>query len=119
MIWGLNLRLMRAGAALLVAFEAIYFIVDSYIPPPLTPVTAALHAGAIGITALVLALTTSKWFERNWRPVCFANLLAIYGLTLALRLLTGETQPLFITVVLTVIGARRDGAVVGWAGRRG
>ena len=110
-IWGFNLRLMRAGAALMVGFEAIYFIVDSYIPPTLTLATAALHAGAIGITALVLALTMSKWFERNWRLVCFANLLAIYGLTLALGLLTGDTEPLFITVVLTLIGA---GALLRW-----
>ena len=76
---------MRAGAALLVAFEAIYFIIDSDFPPALTPAAVALHAGAVGITALVLALTMSNWFERNWRPVCLANLLAIYGLTLALR----------------------------------
>ena len=84
-IWSFNLRLMRAGAALLVAFEAIYFIIDSDFPPALTPAAVALHAGAVGITALVLALTMSNWFERNWRPVCLANLLAIYGLTLALR----------------------------------
>jgi PAS domain S-box-containing protein len=111
-IWSFNLRLMRAGAALLVAFEAIYFIIASHFPPTLTPTAVALHAGAIGITALVLALTMSKWFERNWRAVCLANLLAIYGLTLALDLLTGATEPLFITVVLTLIGA---GALLRWS----
>ncbi|MGB6561476.1 MAG: response regulator [Candidatus Binataceae bacterium] len=111
-IWSFNLRLMRAGAALLVAFEAIYFIIDSDFPPALTPAAVALHAGAVGITALVLALTMSNWFERNWRAVCLANLLAIYGLTLALDLLTGATEPLFITVVLTLIGA---GALLRWS----
>jgi hypothetical protein len=54
-IWSFNLRLMRAGAALLVAFEDIYFIIDSDFPPALTPAAVALHAGAVGITALVLA----------------------------------------------------------------
>ena len=111
---GWSLRVLRAGAALLAGFEIIYFLLDCYIPPPLTPVTAALHAGAVGIAALVLALTSSKWFERYWRPVCFANLVAIYVLTLALRLLTGETQPLFITLMLTIIGA---GAILLWSAR--
>ena len=113
-IRGLNLRLMRSGAALLVGFEAIYFIIDLYIPPPLTLATAALHAGAMSVTAFVLALTTSKWFERNWRPVCFANLLAIYVLTLASRLLTDDVQPLCITLMLTVIGG---GALLQWSAR--
>ena len=111
---GWSLRVLRAGAALLAGFEILYFLLDCYIPPPLTPVTAALHAGAVGIAALVLALTSSKWFERYWRPVCFANLVAIYVLTLALRLLTGETPPLFITLMLTIIGA---GAILLWSAR--
>ena len=84
-IWAFNLRLMRWGAALLVALEVAYFVLDIFISPPLTPAIVALHAGVAGFSTLVLALTTSKWFERNWRPVCFANLLAIYGLTLGLR----------------------------------
>ncbi len=106
-IWSFNLRLMRAGAALLVCFEIVYFILDSYISPPLTPATTMLHVCAVAITALALALTTSKWFERYWRPVCFANLFAIYGLTLALILLTGDPEQLFITVVSRLIGAER------------
>ncbi len=105
MIWGWSLRLLRAGAALLAGFELIYFVIDQYIPPPLTESATALHAGVVSINVLVLALTTSKWFEHHWRPVCFANLLAIYAMTLALRLLTGDAQPLFITVVLTLVGA--------------
>ena len=90
MIWGWSLRLLRAGAALLAGFELIYFVIDQYIPPPLTESATALHAGVVSINVLVLALTTSKWFEHHWRPVCFANLLAIYAMTLALRLLTGD-----------------------------
>ncbi|MGZ6227915.1 MAG: PAS domain-containing protein, partial [Candidatus Binataceae bacterium] len=113
-IWAFNLRLMRWGAALLVALEIAYFVLDISISPPLTPAIVALHAGAAGFSTLVLALTTSKWFERNWRPVCFANLLAIYGLTLGLRLLTGEIAPLFITVAFTLIGA---GALLRWSAR--
>lgn len=109
-----RLRLIRLGAALLVVFEIIYFIFDRYIPPPLTLATTALHAIAVGITVLVLALTTSKWLERNWRPVCFVALLAIYGVTLALRLLTGDTEPLFITVALSLVGAA---AMAPWSTR--
>ena len=36
MIWGWSLRLLRAGAALLAGVELIYFVIDQYIPPPLT-----------------------------------------------------------------------------------
>jgi PAS domain-containing protein len=111
-IWSFNLRLMRAGAALLVCFEIVYFILDSYISPPLTPATTMLHVCAVAITALALALTTSKWFERYWRPVCFANLFAIYGLTLAIILLTGDIEQLFITVAFGLIGAA---ALVPWS----
>ena len=113
-IWAFNLRLMRWGAALLVALEMVYFVLDIFISPPMTPAILALHASAAGFSTLVLALTMSKWFERNWRPLCFANLLAIYGLTLGLRLLTGEIAPLFITVVFTLIGA---GALLRWSAR--
>ncbi len=112
MIRGWNLRSLRAGAALLAGFEIIYFILDSYISSPLTPATMAPHAGAVGITLLLVALTTSKWFERHWRPVCFATLLAIYGLTLVLRLRTGGAEPLLITMVLTLIGT---GALLPWS----
>ncbi|HVA83563.1 MAG TPA: PAS domain S-box protein [Candidatus Binataceae bacterium] len=111
---GWNLRLLRTGAALLAGFEIIYFILDRYIPPAQTLKTLGLHAGAVSVAVLVLALTASKWFERNWQPVCFANLLAIYALTLALRLHTGEAQPLSITLMLTVIGA---GAILPWSAR--
>ena len=113
-IWAFNLRLMRWGAALLVALELVYFVLDIFISPPMTPAILALHASTAGFSTLVLALTMSKWFERNWRPLCFANLLAIYGLTLGLRLLTGEIAPLFITVVFTLIGA---GALLRWSAR--
>src|SRR5271170_3519741 len=94
---GWSLRQLRTGAALLAGFEIIYFVLDRYISPAQTlTATTALHAGAVGVAALVLALTASKWFERYWQPVCFANLLAIYVLTIALCLLTGEAQPLSI-----------------------
>ncbi len=112
MIWGWSLRLLRAGVALLVGFEIAYFVLDHYIPPPLTAATTALHAGAVTIAVLLLALTTSKWFERNWRAICFATVLATYGLTLALRLLCGDSEPLFITLALTLVGAA---ALVPWS----
>jgi len=48
MIWALSLYLMRVGIALMASFEAIYFILNGYVSPPLTPVTAALHAAALG-----------------------------------------------------------------------
>src|SRR5512146_886705 len=113
-VWGLNLRLLRHGAALLAGFEIAYFLLDRFVLPDLTPAIIALHAGAAGVAVLALALTMSKWFERHWRAVCFANLLALYSLTFALRLLTGDTGPLFMTLVLTLIGA---GALLPWSAR--
>jgi two-component system sensor histidine kinase/response regulator len=105
MIWALSLYLMRVGIALMASFEAIYFILNGYVSPPLTPVTAALHAAALGISVLVLAATTRKWFAHYWRLLCFASILAIYGLTLAICLLSGDTEPLFISVALSLVGA--------------
>src|ERR1700730_827606 len=112
MIWALSLYLMRVGIALMGSFEAIYFILDGYVHPPLTPVTTALHAAALGIGVLLLAATTRKWFARYWRPFCFGSILAVYGLTLALRLLSGNTEPLFITVALGLVGAA---ALMPWS----
>src|SRR5689334_14485872 len=91
LIWSFNLRLMRSGAFLLAGFEVIYFIVDIFVSPrPTPPDTLLLHASAVAATTLVALLAMSAWFERNWRPVCFGNLIAIYGLTLALRLSNGD-----------------------------
>lgn len=113
-IWSLNLRLLRSGVALLAAFEIAYFILDRFVRPPLPRATLALHAGAVSIAVLALALTTSNWFERHWRAVCFATLLGTYGLMLALRLLTSDAEPLFMTLVLTLIGS---GALLPWSFR--
>ena len=46
MIWALSLYLMRVGIALMASSEAIYFILNGFVRPPLTPVTTALHAAA-------------------------------------------------------------------------
>jgi PAS domain S-box-containing protein len=109
---GWRLHLLRAGAALLVSFEITYFFLDRYIAPPLTPATMALHAGAVSFAVLLLALTTSKWFERNWRAICFGTVLAIYSLTLALRLLREDSAPLFITITLSLVATA---ALVPWS----
>jgi PAS domain-containing protein len=112
MTWGWNLPLLRAGAALLTGFETLYLIVDYFIPAPLTPADAALHAAAIGLTLCVVALSYSQFFERHWRLVCFANLVAIYVLSLNLRVLTGDMGPLSATLTLTLIGT---GAMLEWS----
>jgi len=111
---GWNLHLLRMSVALLAGFEILYFAADFLGPPPLTPANAALHAAAIGSTLCVFALTYSRWFERHWRLVCFANLIAIYVLTFKLRLLTGDVGPLGITLTLTLIGT---GALLEWSAR--
>jgi PAS domain S-box-containing protein len=112
MLWALSLYLMRVGIALMASFEAVYFILDGYLPPPLTRATIALHAAAVSISLLLLGATTRKWFARYWRPFCFGSILAVYGLTLALRLLSGDTEPLFITVALSLVGAA---ALMPWS----
>src|ERR1700732_5247360 len=101
MIWALSLYLMRLGIALMASFEAIYFILDGFFPPPLTRTTTALHAAAVTISLLLLGATTRKWFAHYWRLFCFTSILAVYGLTLAICLLSGHTEPLFITVALS------------------
>jgi PAS domain S-box-containing protein len=113
-IWSLNLGLLRSGAALLAVFEVAYFILDHFVRPPLSSETMALHAFAVGVALLTLAFTMSDWFERHWRVVCFVNLLATYCLMLALRLVTDDAEPLFLTLMLTLIGA---GALLPWSFR--
>jgi PAS domain S-box-containing protein len=110
-LWGLNLRSMRAGAGLLLGFEILYFVVDSYNSPLRNRTVTASHAAVIAITAAVLALTNTEWFERHWRPACFANLFAVYGLTLGIYAVDGREQPLFVTFALTIIGAA---AILPW-----
>jgi PAS domain S-box-containing protein len=113
-IWSLNLGLLRSSAALLAVFEIAYFILDRLVRPPLSSETMALHAYTVGVALLALALTMSDWFELHWRAVCFVNLLATYGLMLALRLLSNDSEPLFLTLVLTLIGT---GALLPWSFR--
>ncbi|HEY2523506.1 MAG TPA: PAS domain S-box protein, partial [Candidatus Binataceae bacterium] len=111
---GWNLHLLRTGAALLAGFEILYFVADHFLSPLPTPADTALHAAAIGLTLSVFALAYSRWFERHWRLVCLANLVALYALTLKLRLLTGDTGPLALTLILTLIGS---GALLEWSAR--
>ena len=111
---GWNLQLLRTGALLLAGFEILYLVADFFIPPPLKLADAVLHAAAVGLTLCVFALTYLRWFERHWRLVCLANLIAIYALTLKLRLLTGDLVPLTITLTFTLIGT---GALLEWSAR--
>ena len=69
-IWSFNLRLMRAGAALLVAFEAIYFIIDSDFPPALTPAAVASVRHHINIH------TTMRLPRVSHRYICVLSALA-------------------------------------------
>lgn len=112
LLWGLNMRSMRAGAGLLLGFEIVHFAVDSYNSPPATPAMIGSHVIAILIMASVLALTNTRTFERHWRVICFANLLVAYALMLGLHALGGRQQPLFTTVLITVIGAA---AILPWS----
>jgi hypothetical protein len=70
-----NLHLMRTGAALLVAFEAIYFIV-AYFSPNLTPAAVAMHVAMMVVTTVVGAFTMTSSFERNGQsalPTCWPS----------------------------------------------
>jgi PAS domain S-box-containing protein len=113
-IWDWSLRLLRAAAVLLVGFEIAHLSLDDYFPPRLTATTTALHAGAVCVAALLVALTTTRLFERNWRAICFATLIATYGLTLAICLLNDNGGPLFIITALSLTGAA---ALVPWSAR--
>jgi len=100
-----RLRLLRAGAALLIVFEVLYFLFDRLIPPPTTHAVVAIHLAAIGVAGILLGLTSLQWAEDRFHAACFASLTIIYGLTLALCLIEHDAEPLFLTVVLSVLGA--------------
>lgn len=109
------MRTVRLGFALMLGFEALYFLVGVWRPfADVNAEIVSLHSLMVAGSLLALGISALKWFERRWRETVLASVTLMFLLTAYISLITGEREPLFITVTLALAGA---GALMPW-GRR-
>jgi PAS domain S-box-containing protein len=105
---------VTAGALLILIAEAAYLL-KGLLALRVTPLWLALHIFNLipGITLLCVAST--RWFRRNWQFLTWAMCAALIAGTTAISLITGQTEPRFGTILLSLLGTA---ALAPWSFRR-
>jgi len=109
-------RLVSAGSLLTLLFQIIYLTLDRRFLSAGQPSVLILHALNIGLFGLaaILAWCAGPWVRRHSIAIAFAfSYVMIWSLT-AITILTRETEPLFIMIVLFLAGT---GVFLSWGGR--
>ena len=109
-----ELRFMRLGALLLLAFLTAYALRPAPAGVVNLHLALGLHLSSILAGLILVALTYSRWMPRHWRPIelasCTAAILTLLGVALADR----ESEPLSLVIMGIMIS---DGAVLPWGVR--
>ncbi|MGH7815024.1 MAG: PAS domain S-box protein [Candidatus Binataceae bacterium] len=95
---------MRIGAALIIAVQLIYMVADRYMMPQAVARAFPWQSADILANAILLALTWESNFVRYWRPALWISCCLTMCLVTAIVSINGEQGPLFITVLLLLLG---------------
>lgn len=98
-------RLIRAGALLVMGFQLFYLAEDLHRFPRLAATILPFHGFNILVGAVMLAITWAAWFNRHWRVSVWALCSVLMASTAAIALSNGQIEPLFLSVILFLIGA--------------
>jgi hypothetical protein len=106
-------RLVAAGSLLTLLFAIAYLVLDrqnfSHSPPWIL-LLHVLNIALFGV-ALLLAAHVGQWMRAHWKPVAFTFSVVMIASSTCIALLTGENQPLFITLMLFLAGT---GPFLSW-----
>jgi signal transduction histidine kinase/CheY-like chemotaxis protein len=106
-------RLVAAGSLLTLLFAIVYLILDRQnfsLRPPWILLLHILNIALFGV-AVLLAAHVGQWMRSHWKTVAFGFSVVMIASSTCIALLTGENQPLFITLVLFLAGT---GPFLSW-----
>ena len=105
-------RLLLTGAGVMLLMELAYFAIDlRLIAPPWTRM-AALHLLLIADVAAIMPLMSWRRLAAYRRAILLVMCVPLFAITAALARVTGEMDPLILTVTVTVLGAA---ALMPWS----
>ena len=109
-------RLVGAGSLLTLIYEIAYLVfdraflwVDGAWPLFLHLVNIALY-----LVAVILTLSVGPWLRRHWKAVAFSFSTILIASSVCLTIVTGESEPLFVALMLFLAGT---GPFLSWGER--
>ena len=93
-------RLVGAGSALTLLFELVYLFFDRRfisIDDPRVLIFHSINIALFTIAAL-MTLRVGRWMRRHWKSTALAFSIAMIASTTAICDITGETEPLLVTL---------------------
>ena len=109
-------RLVSAGSLLTLLFQIIYMAFDRRflsIDRPSVLIFHSLNIALFGVAAIT-SLTAGPWLRRHWKAIAFAFSSVMIWSSAAITILTRQTEPLFLMIVLFLAGT---GTFLSWGGR--
>jgi signal transduction histidine kinase/ActR/RegA family two-component response regulator len=99
-------RLVSAGSFLTLLFQIIYMTFDRRFLSTAQPLILIFHSLNIGLfgIAVTLALIGGPWMRRHSKAIAFAFSAVMIWSSTAIAILTRETEPLFVMIVLFLAG---------------
>lgn len=109
-------RLVGAGSALTLLFQIAYVLFDWRFLSINQPKVLIFHSVNIALYAIAVAASVilPTWLRLHWKGVAFLFSCVMLWSSAAIAILTRQTEPLFLTVILFLAGT---GTFLSWGGR--
>ncbi len=109
-------RLVGAGSLLTLLYVIAYLLLNHRYLSLRHPAVLILHLICVGLyaAAAVMTLNVGPWVRSHWKQVCFSFSTALIAAMTAITILTGQTEPLFIALILFLAGT---GPFLSWGER--
>lgn len=106
-------RLVGTGALLTLVYQVAFLILNRQFLSVRRPAVLGLHLFNIilFLLAVAMALDVGQWMRRNWKMVALAFSVAMMASSTVIALLTKQSQPLFVALVLFLAGT---GPFLSW-----
>ncbi len=106
-------RLVGAGSLLTLLYQVAYLVLDRPFLSLHYPWVLILHSINIGLfgAAVLMTVKVGPWMKLHWKAVAFAFSAVMIATCTAIAVMTGQTQPFFIALMLFLAGT---GPFLSW-----
>lgn len=106
-------RLVCVGSLLTFLYQIVYLALDRPFLSVRDPSVLILHLINIGLfgIAVILSLNVGPWMKQHWKQVAFAFSAIMIASSTAITIITRQTQPLSIELILFLAGT---GPFLSW-----
>jgi signal transduction histidine kinase/CheY-like chemotaxis protein len=106
-------RLVCVGSLLTLLYQVVYLALDRPFLSLSQPTVLILHGINIALfgVAVLMSLNVGDWMRKHWKQVAFAFSVVMIASSTYITILTGQTQPLFIELMLFLAGT---GPFLSW-----